>query len=100
MWCDLASGLEAAVVGYRHAEILVGIDWSVVDADFVVEMRAGGASAHDDVADGVAAMDLLSGRDREAGKVAIAGGDGMAVIDHDGFAVSAHEVSEGDWDVW
>src|ERR1700677_3284018 len=68
----------------------------VVDADFVVEMGAGGASALPNVADGIATVDVLSGGDSEAGKMAVAGGDAVAVVEHDGAPVAAEEVSEGD----
>jgi hypothetical protein len=37
-------------LGYGDAEILIRIDWCVVDADFIVEVGAGGASAQADVA--------------------------------------------------
>ncbi len=67
-------------MGDSHAEILVGIDRSVVDADFVVKMGTGGASAGADIGDGVATVNMLSGCDCEAGKVAVAGGDAVAVI--------------------
>ena len=77
-------------------EIFVGVYGDVVDADFVVEMGAGGASALANVADGVAAVDVLSGGDGEAGQVAVAGGDAVAVIEHDGASVAAEEVGEGD----
>ena len=93
----LAAGLEAAAVGDRDAEVFVGIDRSVVDANFVVEVRSGGASAEANVADGVAAMNLLAGCDRETGKVAVAGGDAVAMIHHDELAVSAEEVRESDY---
>ncbi len=83
-------------MGDSHAEILVGIDRSVVDADFVVKMGTGGASAGADIGDGVATVNMLSGCDCEAGKVAVAGGDAVAVIHHDGLAVSALEICEGD----
>jgi len=59
-------------------------------------MGAGGASALANVADGVAAVDVLSGSDGEAGEVAVAGGDAVAVIEHDGASVAAEEVGEGD----
>jgi len=55
----LASRFKPSAMSHRHAEILVRIDWGVVDANFVVKMRAGGASARSHVADGVAAMNLL-----------------------------------------
>ena len=44
-------------------------------------------------------MDLLSGSDREAGKVAVAGGDAMAMVHHDELAISALEVRESDYAV-
>src|SRR5579863_9674861 len=92
----LAAGGESASVGHGQAEIFVGIDWGVVDADFVVEMGAGAASAIADVSDGVAAVDLLACSDREIGQVAVAGGDAVAVIENNGAAVAAHEVGEFD----
>jgi len=93
----LAASPEAAAVGDGHAEIFIGIDWSVVDADFVVKVRTGGPSAGANVPDGVAAMNLLSGRNREAGEVAVAGRDTMAMIHHNGLTISAHEVHESDY---
>ncbi len=74
----------------------MGIDRSVVDADFVVEMGAGAASAFADVADGVSAVDVLARDAGEAAQVAVTGGDAMAVIDDDGASVAAHEVGEHD----
>src|SRR5580658_10337407 len=79
-----------------HAEILVGIDRGVVDADFVMKVGTSGASTGANVADRVATMNLLSGCDCEAGKVAVACGDAVAMIYHDRLAVSAQEVREGD----
>src|SRR4029077_2289427 len=95
----LAAGLESTAVGDGHAEIFVGIDRGVVDANFIVEMGAGGASAQANVANGVAAMNLLSGSDGKAGEVAVAGRDAMAMVHRDQFAVSALEIREGDYTV-
>ena len=86
-------------MGDGHAKVFIGIDRSVVDADFVVEVRAGGAAAEADIADGVAAMHVLAGGDGEAGKMAVARRDAVSVIHHDGLAVSAHEIGEGDYAV-
>jgi len=72
-------------VSHCHAQIFVGIDWSLVDADFVVEVRTGAPAAEADVADDFAAMHVLSGSDRETGQVAEAGIDSAAMVDHDGF---------------
>jgi len=41
----LGAGGDSAQAGKRQPQVLVGVDWGIVDADFVVEMRAGGASA-------------------------------------------------------
>ncbi len=83
-------------MGYGHAQVFVGVDGGVVDADLVVEVGSGGAAAEADVADGVAAVDELSGSDGEAGEVAVAGGDAVSVIDDDGASVTAEEVGEDD----
>ena len=61
---SLAAGLKTTGNRDGHAEIFIRIHWSVIDADFVVKMRSGGTSTGAHVADGVAAMDLLSGCDR------------------------------------
>ena len=90
----LAACGEAAGVGDGEAEILVGVDGSVVDADFVVEMGSGAAAAEADESDGVAALDVLSGDDGEVCQVAIAGGDAVAVVKDDGASVASHEVGE------
>ena len=52
----LAAGGEAAAVRDRHAEVFVGIDRGIVDADFIMKMRAGGASAFSDETNYVTAM--------------------------------------------
>src|SRR4051812_39231516 len=56
----LASGSEAAVVGDRHAKVFVGIDGSVVNANFVVQVRTGGTATFSYVADYVAPLYFLS----------------------------------------
>ena len=81
-------------MGHSEAQVLVGIHRGVVDADFVVEVRPGRASAEADVADGVAAMDVLSGGDGEARKVAEAGGDSVSMVDHNSASVAAQKISE------
>ncbi len=96
-WSVLASGLEAAAVRDRHTQILIRIDWSVVDANFIVEVWPGGSAAQADIADGIATMDLLPRSDREAGKVAVARRDAVAMVHHDELAVSALEIGEGNY---
>src|SRR5947209_4130185 len=91
---DLRARCETADVCHREPQILVGIHRSVVDAHFVVQVRTGRASAEADVADGVAAVDVLPGGDGEAGKMAVAGGDAVSVVNHDGATVAAQKISE------
>ena len=69
----LAAGGEAAIVGDGDAEILVGIDRGVVDAHFVVEVGTGRASAGPNIADYVAAVDVLSRSDGKTREMAVAG---------------------------
>ena len=52
---ELLARRKPAQVGHGYAEVVIGVDWGVVDADFVVEVGAGGASALADEADGVGA---------------------------------------------
>src|SRR5258708_22708798 len=82
-----------------HTEILVGIDRSVVDSNFIVEVWTGGASAEADVADGVATVDLLPWSDRKTGKVAVAGRDAVAMVHGDELAVSALELRQGNYSI-
>jgi hypothetical protein len=92
----LGASCEAAQVSHCDAQIFVGIDRGVVDAYFVVEVGTCGASAQTDVANRVAAVNVLSSCHREARQMAVAGGDAMPVIHHHGASVAAQEVSKLD----
>jgi hypothetical protein len=76
-------------VGERHAEVLVGIDGSAIDANFVVEVWAGGTAALADVSDDITALDSLARGYGEAGEVAIARADAASMVHHDDLAVAA-----------
>ena len=41
----LGAGGDSAQAGKRQPQVLVGVDWGVVDTNFIVEMRPSGASA-------------------------------------------------------
>src|SRR5216684_2233438 len=92
----LASGAEAAAVGNGDSQVLVRIDWSVVDADFVVEVRTGRASAKTNIADDIAPVDVLAGSNRVAGKVSVARANAVTMVKHHRLAVSAEEIYESD----
>src|ERR1700686_3745462 len=77
-------------------EILVGVYRGIVNADFIVEMRTGRASAGANVSNHIAPVYRLTCSYGIAGKVAVASADAVAVIDHDGLAVAAHELAAGD----
>lgn len=79
--------------GGSVAEVAPGVDGRVVDADFVVEVRAGGAAALTFVADDVAALDFGAGFDVEAGEMGVPGGDARAVVDDDNAAVAWADIS-------
>src|SRR5205807_981257 len=96
---SLASGCEAAAVGHGQAQVFVWINRSVIDPDFVVEMRTGRTTAQADVADCVTAVDLLSGDHGKVGEVPVAGADSVAVVNHNSAAVPPQEVSEGDYTI-
>ena len=80
----------------RHAEILVGVHWRVVDADFVVKVWTRRTSAQSDISNRIAPADVLPGDYSEVRKVAITRADAVSVIDHHRATVAAHEISEGD----
>src|SRR4051812_19519666 len=86
-------------MGEGESQILVRVDWSVVDANFIMEVRAGAASAQTNVADGIATMHVLPGCDREVGKVPVAGTDSVTVVDHDGAAIAAHEIRKNHYPI-
>src|SRR4051812_35098234 len=87
---QLHPGVDVLGLGEGHAQVLIRIDGRVVDADLIVEVGAGAASAKSDVADSFAFVDALSGGDIEARKMSVAGGDAVAVIDLDEVSVAAH----------
>ena len=80
----------------RHvdAQILIGIHRGVVDADLVMQVWTGAAAAEADIADHVAAANVLARGNREAGKVSEARNDAVTVLKNDRSTVSAHEVGE------
>src|SRR5205085_1488546 len=82
--------------GEGDAQVLIRIDRCVVDTDFVVEVGTGAASAEPDITDGLAFVHTLSGGDIEARKVAVAGGDAVAVVDLDEMSVAAHVAGVSD----
>ena len=92
----LLARCERAYSGYGQPQIFVGVYGDVVDSHFVVKMGASGASALAYEADRVAAVDVLSGGNGEAGKVAVTRADAVAVVDHYGASVASEEVGESD----
>ena len=92
---ELALALPAELRG-GGAEIFVGIDGDVLDADLVVQMGRGGAAGGADVSDDLSAVDVLAGGDGEAGEMSVAGGDAVSVVEFDEVSVTVHDVGEGD----
>src|SRR5450756_97278 len=85
-----------AEVGEGAAEVLVRVYRRVVDADFVVDVVAGGAAGVSDVADDLAAHDRLAGGNGESAHVAVAGFDAVAVIDTHHAAIAVFEAGRDD----
>lgn len=90
----LASRRESAHVRVGHAQILVGIHRDVIDAHFVVEVGSSRTSAVTHIADGVAAVNMLSGINRKALHVPVARRNAVAMIQDDRASIPAHEVGE------
>src|SRR5437899_7752635 len=91
---SLASRRESAGVRNREAQVFVGIDGSVIDADFVVEVGTGAAAAQTDISDGISAVHLLSCSYGEVCQVSVAGGEAVAVVNHDGPPIAAQEIGK------
>ncbi len=64
-------------------QILGRIDRGVVNADLVVQVRAGAVPRRADIAKDVSAANVLSLGDREPGKMSVKGLDAVAVVDDD-----------------
>ena len=62
----LAAGGKSAGVRDVQVEVLIRIDGRVVDADFIVEMRASRSPARADITNDVATMNVLAGGCGEA----------------------------------
>src|ERR1700687_4911238 len=92
----LAAGGKSAGVRDVQAEVLVRIDGRVVDADFIVEMRASRSSARADITNDVAPMNALAGSCGEAGKMAVAGTNAVTMLEHECFAITTQHVAERD----
>src|SRR2546423_13444028 len=73
------------------AQIFVRIHRGVVDANFVVQMRAGAASARSDIAEDVATVDRLAARNSISGHVSEQRRDSMSVIHDYRASVAVHE---------
>ena len=63
-------------------QILVGIDWGIVNADLVVQVRTGAVARRANVSQDVTAANVLSGNDCESRKMSVQGFHAVAVIDH------------------
>src|SRR5262249_30544393 len=73
-----------------------GVDWGVVHADFVVDVRAGGAAADSGVADHFAALDARAGDGGDRREVRVAGGGAESVGDDEQAAVAGVVLRDGD----
>src|SRR5271169_4207246 len=77
----LASRRESADMGHGEAQEFVRIDWSVIDADFVVQMWASAATAQPDISDSVAPANILPGDNRIVSQMPVAGGNSVSVVE-------------------
>src|SRR6267378_8293467 len=91
-----SKGMERLVAGGSGFHVAPGIDWRVVHADFVVNVRAGGASADAGIAHDFAALDPCSGNGGESREVRVPRGDSKPMINHHQAAVAGVVVSNVD----
>src|SRR6267378_136376 len=76
-----SKGIERLVAGGSGLHVAPGIDRRVVHADFVVNVRAGGAAANAGVPNHLAALDPRSGNGSKSREVRIPRRDSKSVID-------------------
>ena len=81
---------------HGQAKIFVRIHRRIVDTYFVVQMGTGGTAPEPDEADGIAAVHMLPGDHREFTEVAVAGGNGVTVVEDDDSSISTEEVGKLD----
>jgi len=77
-------------------EVRVGVDGRAGHADFVVEMRGGGAACLTGPGDDLAASDALAGEDIEVGEVAVVGFHSIAMVDDEKATIAGVDVGEFD----
>lgn len=78
------------------SKVFVGIDWGIVDANFVMQMGSGAAAAQADVSNGIAAVNVLANSHSEVGQVSVAGCDPVAMIHHKRPSIAAEEIRKQD----
>ena len=79
-----------------HAEIFVRIDGNIVDPNFIVKVGSGTAATIADVTDDVAALNVLSGKDRETFEMSVAGRDSAAMVENHCSSISTHQICKLD----
>src|SRR6266850_4819522 len=84
------------VAGGSGLHVAPGIDRRVVHADFIVNVRAGGAAANAGVPNHLAALDPRSGNGSKSREVRIPRRDSKSVIDHHQAAVAGVVVRDVD----
>src|SRR5438093_755563 len=87
-----ADDLERARVGAGEARRFVRIARGVVEANRVVEVRPRGAVAGSNVAQDVAAVQVLAGSYRKVPELCVTGGNPANMINDYGPTVAAHKV--------
>src|ERR1700684_2100627 len=64
-------------------QILGGINRGIVNADLVMQVRTGAVARRTNIPQDVTPANVLSGDDRESGKMSVQGFHAVAVIEHD-----------------
>src|SRR5215471_12745091 len=87
-------GSGSDLLGERKAEVRVGVDGCVEDANLIMEMRACASSALTHVAQGIATVNHLSRAHGKTVKMPVESADAVAVIDNDRATVAVHQVGK------
>ena len=82
-----------------QSQVFLRVHRSVIDADFIVQVGAGGAAGQANESDELATADAITRADGKTGEMPVAGADAVAMLELNQPPVTAHGFSFGNYTV-
>src|SRR5438270_3637578 len=79
-----------------NVHLFIRVHRSVINADFIVQVGAGGAAGQANESDELATADAITRADGKTGEMSVAGADAVAMLDLNQPPVTTHGFSFGD----